>query len=125
MQSNQVVARDSSCDSCFQLLSAGQGTKAAADSKEPSHLCPISAYQHRIPSRREMNQVREVKLSTGWWGMRKPARLGLAQRKQGSGGHLGEQGGGQVGGPAEMGQVKAKMGYRVRSRSQRRPDPAR
>lgn len=44
----QVVSRDSSCNSCFQLLSAGQGTNAAADSKELSHLCAKSAYQHPI-----------------------------------------------------------------------------
>lgn len=60
-----------------------------------------------------MNQVRAVKLNTAWCGMRKPVRSGLAQRKQGSGGHLGEQGDGQAGGRAETGQVKAKMGYRV------------
>lgn len=49
----QAVSRDSLCNSCFQLLSAGQDTNAAADGKELSHLCAKSAYQHPIHLKEE------------------------------------------------------------------------
>ena len=63
-----VVSGHSSCNSGFQLLSAGQSTNAAADSKELSHLCATSAYQPliRLKEEKEPAQSRKTKPKVVW-----------------------------------------------------------